>query len=469
MIALKTTTLKAEEVFSAGKYNGDEYSEADLDAMVSAYQELKGRLDPPLKLGHNDKQVDAKEFERDDGKPALGWVENLRRVGKKLVADFVQVPQQVADWVKEGRYKKKSAEIYWGFKDGGKTYSRVLKAVALLGADTPANRDIASLQALYDEQGNEYRVAEYAELSTGAINDLPDAAFAAILPGGKKDADGKTVPRSLRMLPHHGPGVEDPMDNGSVDLPHLRNALARIKQADMPAPMMRRAMSHLEAHAKALKVGEREMAEINQAIKEVTQYMGEIEDLTKKYTEVETQNKALADQVKAFSEQLAAIQGKATEAEAARTKAEADAKSYADKLAAVETNLATERKARRLSELKSVAADFPHIPGSVDEKADKLYRMEAVDVKLFEERMAEWRTVNAQLEEGGLFRQYGAGGERPSAGSAQAQLGSLLQKAVEAGTYKSQSEAAEAVYSAHPRLYAEAQREHDRRATRGGE
>ncbi len=467
MIALKTTTLKAEEVFSAGKYNGDEYSEADLDAMVSAYQELKGRLDPPLKLGHNDKQPDAKEFERDDGKPAMGWVENLRRVGKKLLADFVQVPQQVVDWVKEGRYKKKSAEIYWGFKDGDKTYRRVLKAVALLGADIPANRDIAPLQ--YDEAGHEYHVAEYAELPTATINDLPDAAFAAIMPGGKKDEGGKTTPRSLRMLPHHTAGVTSPTDNESVDLPHLRNALARIKQADMPAPMMRRAMSHLEAHAKALQVGEREMEEINQAIKEVTKHMEDVDALTKKYAEVEAANKALADQVKAFSEQLAAIQGKATEAEAARTKAEADAKSYADKLAAVETNLATERKARRLSELKSVVADFPHIPGSVEEKADKLYRLESVDAKLFEERMAEWRTVNAQLEEGGLFRQYGAGGERPSAGSAQAQLGSLLQKAVEAGTYKSQSEAAEAVYSAHPRLYAEAQREHDRRATRGGE
>jgi len=53
------------------------------------------------------------------------------------------------------------------------------------------------------------------------INDLPDAAFAVILPGGKKDQDGKTVPRRLRKLPHHNMNVKSPNDNGSVDLPHL--------------------------------------------------------------------------------------------------------------------------------------------------------------------------------------------------------------------------------------------------------
>jgi len=55
------------------------------------------------------------------------------------------------------------------------------------------------------------------------MNDLPDSAFAIILPGGKKDKEGKTVPRNLRMLPYKDM-------NGKVDLPHLRNALARVNQ-----------------------------------------------------------------------------------------------------------------------------------------------------------------------------------------------------------------------------------------------
>lgn len=60
--------------------------------------------------------------------------------------------------------------------------------------------------------------------TTQYVNDLPDSCFLFIKPGGKKDADGKTVPRSLRMFPYKNA-------NGQVDLPHLRNAVARIPQA----------------------------------------------------------------------------------------------------------------------------------------------------------------------------------------------------------------------------------------------
>ena len=54
-----------------------------------------------------------------------------------------------------------------------------------------------------------------AQMSSQAINDLPDSAFAYIEPGGTKDAGGKTVPRSLRHFPIH-------------DADHVRNAMARM-------------------------------------------------------------------------------------------------------------------------------------------------------------------------------------------------------------------------------------------------
>lgn len=57
-----------------------------------------------------------------------------------------------------------------------------------------------------------------AQMSTEAINDLPDSAFAYIEPGGEKDADGKTVPRSLRHFPIH-------------DEAHVRNALAQMSKS----------------------------------------------------------------------------------------------------------------------------------------------------------------------------------------------------------------------------------------------
>ncbi len=69
---------------------------------------------------------------------------------------------------------------------------------------------------------------EQKALWSGAfVNNLPDNCFLYIAPGGRKDEEGKTVPRSLRYFP-----VKD--GQGRVDLPHLRNALARIPQANIP-------------------------------------------------------------------------------------------------------------------------------------------------------------------------------------------------------------------------------------------
>lgn len=58
---------------------------------------------------------------------------------------------------------------------------------------------------------------EKAELSTADLNDLPDSAFAYVEPGGKKDSEGKTVPRKLRHFAIH-------------DKAHADNAAARIAQ-----------------------------------------------------------------------------------------------------------------------------------------------------------------------------------------------------------------------------------------------
>lgn len=69
---------------------------------------------------------------------------------------------------------------------------------------------------------------QFAVWSTAYVNDLPDSAFLYIESGGEKDSDGKTTPRSLRHFPYKDA-------NGKVDLPHLRNALARIPQSNLPA------------------------------------------------------------------------------------------------------------------------------------------------------------------------------------------------------------------------------------------
>lgn len=77
------------------------------------------------------------------------------------------------------------------------------------------------------------------------INNLPDSSFAYVEPGGKKDDQGKTVPRSKRHFPFKNA-------TGKVDLPHLRNALSRAPQS----PFGDKAMPKLKAAAKVAKIGE---------------------------------------------------------------------------------------------------------------------------------------------------------------------------------------------------------------------
>jgi HK97 family phage prohead protease len=100
------------------------------------------------------------------------------------------------------------------------------------------------------EAANAQRGMELRDVwSAAMVNDLPDSSFLLIESGGTKDSEGKTTPRSLRHFPVKDAG-------GKVDLPHLRNALARIPQASSLTPAQRAsAMDKAKAMAKSTSVG----------------------------------------------------------------------------------------------------------------------------------------------------------------------------------------------------------------------
>lgn len=135
------------EIFSVGKWNGDDYTKADLQAMVDNFTKLKDEVKPPVKLGHNDKQLK-------DGQPAMGWVESLSLKGDKLIARLSGVPELIYTAIKQGLYKRVSSEIYWNYKKGEEKFSRVLAGVALLGADIPAVSNLADLQAFLSQSAS---------------------------------------------------------------------------------------------------------------------------------------------------------------------------------------------------------------------------------------------------------------------------------------------------------------------------
>lgn len=137
--------IQGVEIFSAGEWNGDEYTIDDLQEMVKAFNENSVGARPHLKLGHDDKQ----ELLQRDGYPAAGWVERLYIRGEKLVADFSGIPDKIYKLIQNKAYRKVSSEIFFNIKIGGKVYKRMLAAVALLGADNPGVMNLDDIMKLY--------------------------------------------------------------------------------------------------------------------------------------------------------------------------------------------------------------------------------------------------------------------------------------------------------------------------------
>lgn len=102
------------------------------------------------------------------------------------------------------------------------------------------------------------------EFTSGKFGDrsFPDASF-IIERGAEKDDEGKTL-QKFRHLPHHNKNAKSSTQNSSVDLPHLRNALARVNQVkpvkEGAASYRSRAQRHLNAHANALLKTRKEKA-----------------------------------------------------------------------------------------------------------------------------------------------------------------------------------------------------------------
>lgn len=157
-----------QEIFATGKWNGDAYTEADLDSIVSAFHSLKWSV--PIKLGHDEAQ---RWFGQADGAPALGWVSNLRRTGGKLIADFENVPNALAAMIQNKNYRNKSAEIYWNLESDGQKWPRALKAVSLLGADLPAVTTLNELQSVLmsNTGGLSYTISSWADTDGTSANE----------------------------------------------------------------------------------------------------------------------------------------------------------------------------------------------------------------------------------------------------------------------------------------------------------
>lgn len=119
-----------------------------------------------------------------------------------------------------------------------------------------------SIESYFGEiSGDEIKESK-AVWTSAYIKTLENNCFAYVEVTGEKDDEGRIIPNTARHLPHHAKGNGASGTGGTVDLPHLRNGLARSNQVKpvtdtiSAAELQSKAKAHLIAHAKKLNIGD---------------------------------------------------------------------------------------------------------------------------------------------------------------------------------------------------------------------
>lgn len=172
----------------------------DIDDMVDAYNQLKGKIDIPIKLSHDKEQM----------VPAAGWIENLRRSGNSLKGDYVRVPDPVADMIESGSLRKRSIEAARNVVLAGKKWPMALTGLALLGSELPAIDGLEDLAEMFASG----QIVELTELEA-------ESTIAAAAMDDEDEEDTNNYVKQLRSL------IEkiEQQTRGSRGAPRLRQLL----------------------------------------------------------------------------------------------------------------------------------------------------------------------------------------------------------------------------------------------------
>lgn len=210
-------TIPNAEIFSAGEYDGENYTPEDLELAKRNFDLLSAgddgfKLNPPLLLvpvgiGHEDDQAYLRQLLKRTDLPAAGWPDNVRVDGGRMFADLRDVPDEVAQEIFQKKLRKFSVEFYRDFvqpgldpeelvparlaadqypytdQRGRKHYGLALRRVSLLGANVPRNKFIADIPEPVLQNGERYRAQDFVTFFSEAIpmdrNQLIEALKAA--------------------------------------------------------------------------------------------------------------------------------------------------------------------------------------------------------------------------------------------------------------------------------------------------
>jgi Mu-like prophage I protein len=236
------------EALPARTYKTQQYGEVPISP------DTLGRMAQNFKNNVRGQEV-AIDFEhgldRAKGNKAAGWYKDVR-IGPSSSDSNVMSLYALVDFTEEA--KKEIQDEQWKYfslewddlwhDNDGTAFEDVIVGGGLTNRPIakrtlPINFSESMLEDMTDEERKTFAV-----WTTAYVNDLPNSAFLYVEPGSK-DSEGKTVPRSKRHLPYKS-------KEGKIDLPHLRNAIARIPQmkgisAELKARLQARARKLLSS------------------------------------------------------------------------------------------------------------------------------------------------------------------------------------------------------------------------------
>lgn len=254
-------------------------------ALACHHQIVPMTLEPAVvalvgRVGIMDKALAFKNMNFDTDPLAEAWLQKIRSGFVRMVSVGVR-PVKV-EYVEEERGKGENRELVrylrfieselieispcgiganrGAFIDAGEREQKPQSFKALADALHRLESEVESLRSII--RGDAGLDGDGAADEAYGDASFPDAAF--IVEKGAPKEGGKTV-QKYRHLPHHNRSAKSATDNGSVDLPHLRNALARVNQVkphlESRESYISRAKSHLNAHARVLLDSRKKEAE----------------------------------------------------------------------------------------------------------------------------------------------------------------------------------------------------------------
>ena len=240
----------------------------------------------------------------DNVKDIVGKILDSTFEENKIIIDALIFDDYTAKLIKDGIVSSVSIGAYADLeRKDKKIIAKNIKGDHVALVRHPADPDAKIIMVYSDKEKEMINMfaepiieekIENAKWDKKYINDLPDAAFAYIEPCYGKSTDNKNA----RHLPHHNANVKNPNENSSVDIPHLRNALARVNQIKPVCQntnretAIKKAKAHLLKHAKALlKTYNAEDIETDENLKAINDmvinmdYEEKIENMKKEYEE----------------------------------------------------------------------------------------------------------------------------------------------------------------------------------------